>query len=70
MLRLHHPASAHQPVGSAAIARTRLSHALAADRARPVALVAHDRVVQSNHHADEFLGRLLGESLPANGRNE
>jgi hypothetical protein len=68
MLRLPHPT--RQAAGSAAIARTRLTYALGADRARQVVLPARERLAPTTGHADEFLGRLLGESLPASGRSQ
>ncbi|NTU82600.1 MAG: hypothetical protein HGA45_25065 [Chloroflexales bacterium] len=70
MLRPTRPTTAHQPAGSAAIARARLMHTLGADRIRHIALPARERVAPTTGHTDEILGRLLGESLPASGRGQ
>ena len=70
MLRLSRPPLVSQSVGSAAIARARLAHALEADRAHHEGRGLRERGTLSAGHADDILSSLLGESLPVTGRNQ
>lgn len=70
MQRPPRPTTARQLVGSAAVARARLTHTLGADRTRLVGLPARERIAAPTGHADEILNRLLGESLPVTGRGQ